>query len=186
MPGQGPDESGQGAKRALSSNDRPAECKIAFIAAITSPPEGGLSSRTRQFTEAMFLSAISKHYTACPVVLTNVAGNFDFLRERLNDLQEIVYEDIWAGPSTYMYDRTRSYVKFLRDEAASDSPRNLVFTDTDILYVKSLKDIFDKPFDIGLTYRLMPKYPINNGIMFAHRERLLQVLQEGAVATPRV
>eukprot|EP00192_Tetraselmis_astigmatica_P011270 CAMPEP_0117651472 /NCGR_PEP_ID=MMETSP0804-20121206/2111_1 /TAXON_ID=1074897 /ORGANISM="Tetraselmis astigmatica, Strain CCMP880" /LENGTH=376 /DNA_ID=CAMNT_0005457453 /DNA_START=179 /DNA_END=1306 /DNA_ORIENTATION=+ len=148
------------------------ECSIAFVAAVTSPPDGKLSPLTMEFTESMLLSALSKHYSACAVVITNVAGNFNFLKGRIDGLEEVVYADFWGTSKTYMYDRTRAYVRFLSEESQSSKPRNLVFTDTDILYVKSLADIFDSPFDIGLTYRNMPKYPINNGIMFAHKDRL--------------
>lgn len=161
--------------RASSSIVRDLNCRIAFVAAITTPLDGSLSARTKEFTESMFTSALSKHYSACAVVLTNRAGSFDFLRPRLRSFQEVVYERFWGGEDTYMYDRTRSYVRFLAEEAQAKEPRDLVFTDTDILFIKSLNEVFDLPFDVGLTYRLMPKYPINNGIMFAHHSRLVEV-----------
>mmetsp|Transcript_2461 Transcript_2461/g.5846 ORF Transcript_2461/g.5846 Transcript_2461/m.5846 type:complete len:251 (-) Transcript_2461:75-827(-) len=131
----------------------------------------------------MFSSALRKQLGTCAVALTNRIGNFDFLRPRLSAFEEVVY-DLWGGPATYMFDRTRAYVRFLSEESHRDSPRHLVFADTDVLFTRSFKEVFDTPFDVGLTFRNMAKYPINNGIMFAHRQRLTEAAKfwEGIVS----
>jgi len=150
------------------------KCRFAVVAAVTSREGDELSSGTKDFVEFMFSSALRKQLGTCAVALTNRIGNFDFLRPRLSAFEEVVY-DLWGGPATYMFDRTRAYVRFLSEESHRDSPRHLVFADTDVLFTRSFKEVFDTPFDVGLTFRNMAKYPINNGIMFAHRQRLTEV-----------
>jgi len=49
---------------------------------------------------------------------------------------------------------------------------HVVFLDSDILINGNLDPIFQQTFDVGLTYRLQDKWPINAGINFAHADSL--------------
>ncbi len=76
--------------------------------------------------------------------------------------------------------RFKGYGKVLASEAAKPETerRHIVFIDSDIVFTKNIFGFYARrgpggePFDAGLTYRMMPKFPINTGVMYFHRERL--------------
>ena len=104
----------------------------------------------------------------------------------LNDLEYFRYEDIWhyvdkgrpqSGFNTL--GRFKGYRNVLEAESSKEKEvrRNIVFIDSDILFLKDLFSFYTRrepggePFDVGLTYRMMPKFPINTGVMYFHAER---------------
>lgn len=54
---------------------------------------------------------------------------------------------------------------------------HLVFVDVDVLIGRSLLEAFNEPYDLGLTWRMNEKAPVNNGVMYVNREGVHGALQ---------
>lgn len=108
-------------------------------------------------------------------------------RKVLDRLEYFRYGDIWehvkAGEKKVGYNafgRFKGYRNILQEEASkpAESRRNIVFIDSDLVFIKHIFGFYHsrgpgkEPFDVGLTYRMMPKFPVNTGVMFFHRERM--------------
>jgi len=113
---------------------------------------------------AVFDSAERFHPGCRKVVLTDRDTKL-----KLPDGIEIVRMDLDRAEP--LLSRNRAWIGFLENR-----PGHTVFLDSDILLNASLAPVFEREFDVGLTYRNDPQWPINVGIQFAHGARPERVL----------
>ncbi|MCC7275368.1 MAG: hypothetical protein IT561_22050 [Alphaproteobacteria bacterium] len=91
---------------------------------------------------------VARHAPAARiVVLTDDAGR---LRGRIPGA--VVEERDLGTPETLQLGRTRAYRDFLAEHAAAADGTGAVFLDTDALALRELGPLFERPFDVALTY----------------------------------
>lgn len=74
-------------------------------------------------------------------------------------------------PKEEMISRMRARIQLLEQESGT---HNLVLLDTDMLVVRSLAHVFEDNFDVALTWRHEINMPINGGIVFVSRNRIMK------------
>lgn len=128
----------------------------------------------RALIQTMFASVSRMHSDHRKVILTDQGTSFESLEG----------VDIFRSPcsSQPALGRSTAWVDFLR-QAPADS--HIVFLDYDMLIQRSLEPVFESVFDVGLTFRIHHRWPINAGIQFVHASRLERALgfYEKALAT---
>lgn len=106
----------------------------------------------------------------------------------MDNLEYYRYDEIWKWTDSKGVDRTGfncfgrfvGYKHVLEAEASKpeESRRHIIFIDSDIVFLKDYFHFFkrgqENEFDVALTYRMMPKFPINTGVMFFHSARMPQ------------
>lgn len=108
----------------------------------------------------LFASARRYHPGCRAVILTDEHSQFPGLQP---DIEIHRYP---MDPSKLMMSRTKVQMDFIRESKGST---HIVFIDTDILFQGSIESLFQKKFDIGLTYR-QHSMPINGGVIFVNAE----------------
>ena len=91
------------------------------------------------------------------------------------------YEDGKKGESLGFntLGRFEGYRRVLEAEASKPERerRHIVFIDSDIVFIREVFRFFrvggPEQFDVGLTYRMMPKFPVNTGVMYFSARGLL-------------
>ena len=91
------------------------------------------------------------------------------------------YEDEKKGESLGFntLGRFEGYRRVLEAEASKPERerRHIVFIDSDIVFIREVFRFFrvggPEQFDVGLTYRMMPKFPVNTGVMYFSARGLL-------------
>lgn len=111
-----------------------------------------------RYIEAMFLSAELFHPGCEKVLLTDTTTRLEALAP---DIQVIRFPDLNAA--TPAFSRLQAQIAYLEQ---LDSPKNLLFLDSDILINANLDALFERPFDVALTYRLHMKMLFNGGVIF--------------------
>ncbi|WP_353570631.1 tetratricopeptide repeat protein [Candidatus Albibeggiatoa sp. nov. BB20] len=91
---------------------------------------------------------------------TDEATIFD--ESRMSAIDELVRCDV--NSEHPMYERMRLRHEYLKsDQFNADT----VFIDADIIFNQDISTIFNDDFDIGVTFRLYPIMPYNEGVIFA-------------------
>ena len=117
---------------------------------------------------SMMFKSVRKIYPDCRcVILTDTKSKI----QEEPDIKVIAYEVDVKLPQVAIY---QARLEFLKQ---ADASSHIVFLDTDMLVQRSLDAIFEKDFHICLTYILGRKYPINAGIMFIHRQGIIQAIK---------
>ena len=112
------------------------------------------------------------HPTARCVVLTDLETPIS-----LPGSIEVIRYDVDPNEPSYM--RMRARIRFLE---SLDRPMSVAFCDYDMIFQKSIENLFAQSFDLGLTCR--KKYmgdrhpaPINEGLLLVHPEGIAQVVK---------
>jgi hypothetical protein len=80
------------------------------------------------------------------------------------------------------YGRMRAYAEVITAELRLSRPRGIIFYDSDMLFVgHHFRRIFfgknAQDWSVGLSFRNMPKFPVNCGLMLASQNNLVQSLR---------
>lgn len=111
------------------------------------------------YIRTMFASARRFHSACRQVILSDRHTRFP-----AHPNTDIIRYDLDA--ENPMLSRSGAWLRFI--EGAEN---HTIFLDSDILINGDLSGLFDRDFDVALTYRDEDKWPINAGINFAHGGR---------------
>lgn len=114
--------------------------------------------------DMMFASAERTHGRSVvkKTILTNASTDLSLLRTTATRVEHE------ARPRTLMRDRAAAQSRYF-DAYSFEDP--VVLLDSDILLVRSLSSLFQRDFDIAVTWRSRDEMPINNGLILVNNRR---------------
>lgn len=115
-----------------------------------------------RMVDMMFASAARHHPNIQKTLLTSASTDLSLLQTSL------VRVDNAVKTETLMRDRAAAQAHFL---AAYDFTQPAVLLDSDILIFGSLTPLFERDFDIAVTWRHRDGMPINNGLILINKRR---------------
>ncbi|MFO6418780.1 hypothetical protein ACLBKS_01080 [Hylemonella sp. W303a] len=113
--------------------------------------------------DMMFASVRLFHPKAVRVMLSDRSTSFDRIHSRLDRL---IRGDV--DGSRLMLERTRAQWLYVQ---ASAFEQPIVMLDSDILINESLAPVFQRSFDVALTWRENDEQPVNGGLMILNNQR---------------
>ncbi|MBK8101487.1 MAG: hypothetical protein IPK26_30775 [Planctomycetes bacterium] len=133
------------------------------VGAAAAHPHTSLASRGYMaMLDMLYRSARLFHPGAACTLLTEAATRVRGIRGRVRRL------DTAVDHAALMFSRALAQ---LRCVETGTFARPLVLVDSDILFRASLQEVFAQDFDVGLTWRLNKKMPINGGLILLHNRR---------------
>ena len=114
--------------------------------------------------DMMFSSARLFHPHARRVVLSDLETSFDPVRDGIDSIDRSEMD-----PQKLMFERAQAQLRHVR---ASGFDRPMVIIDSDILVNGSLQPVFERDFDVALTWRGDNRdQPINGGLLILNNRR---------------
>ena len=173
-----------------SSGGKWVTCSVLVLSNVILPNDSSKADKIkRELGIAFSTAADAAKGDVCFGMISDGASDFSgddksrFFNKKTASLIDrfFTYDDLFEGRYS-AFARCIAYGRVLREVASwpIDEQKHVIFVDTDLLFMDNIAKFYKSggpghdPFDVALTYRDMPKFPINTGLIFFHKQRLEQ------------
>jgi len=168
----------KGSKGYHVKRDEAKNCMLLFVCVVNLQESFVQKTRYKRMIQHGVLS-ISRFYPGASVLIlygeVGAKPNLTLPANTRVQLEEIATKSFNEEGGYTSFGRMKAYRDIINDEFHKDKPRNIIFYDADMLFVGSqFRKVFGfrENWAIGLSFRNMPKFPVNCGLMLVKHDGL--------------